>query len=112
MRACDDFGERFRAGFGNSLHESWMIRPEVGEDIADAGLNHVNDAKDSSGPIFRASMLSHLLQCFEKGIRGRVGHPRIGSTNTLVDGSPQQASKRDIDTLGELQRYLLFLNHF
>lgn len=111
MRACDDFGERFRPGFGNSLHESWMIRTEICENIADAGLHHVNDTQDSSGPMYRASMLSHLLQSFEKGIRGRVGYPKTGSRKTLVYGSRQQASRGDVDALGELQRYILFLNH-
>lgn len=60
MRACDDFGERFRAGFGDSLHESWMIRTEVGEDIADAGLHNVNEAKT---PQARCAELQCFLTC-------------------------------------------------
>jgi hypothetical protein len=44
MWTCDDFGKCFEVGLGSSLHESWMVRTEVGEDIADARLHsYVND---------------------------------------------------------------------
>lgn len=69
MWTCNDLGKRSRAGLGNSLHESWVIRTEIGEDIADACLHHhVNDVPVSQGPVDGASVRPYLLQCFQKGV--------------------------------------------